>query len=328
MGGTGEPVPVLIDTDPGVDDALALLLALSAPGWRVEAITTVAGNVPVEQATRNVARILGSLAVDPPPLVGVGAAGPRRGPLLTATDVHGPDGLAGLGQRRGRDGQALLPEAPLARHPGGAADLLVASARRWPGRLVVVALGPLTNLAESLDRDQGALRRVARVVVMGGAVKAPGNVTATAEFNVYVDPESAARVLGAALPLTLVPLDVTRQAVWSEAGVRRLARATGRAARCAHLVGQAALALPHHREAGGLVLHDPLAVAVALDPTLVETEELPLTVELEGRHTRGMTVADRRVPPREAWPRCHVAMRVDAARFGVTFEEVLWHGSA
>ena len=317
---------LLIDTDPGIDDALALCLALRAPGATVVAVTTVAGNVPVAVATRNVARVLGVTRPVPPPVVAVGSAGPRARPLVTASHVHGEDGLGGLGECAGLDGRLRFPEAPLVSHPGDAADLIVRSARQWGGELTIVALGPLTNLAEAVDRDAAALRRVRDVVVMGGAIAVGGNVTAAAEFNVFVDPESAARVLEAELPLTLVPLDVTRQVVWRADAIARLAASPDPVARFAVAVAERGLALAQRFGEAGVTMHDPLAVGVALDPALVETVPLPVGVETEGRLTRGMTVADRRgpSPSRALRPNCRVALRVDATRFLTMLEEVLW----
>ena len=332
-GGDGAPmttVPVLIDTDPGIDDALALLLALRTPGWRVEAVTTVAGNVPVEVGTRNVARVLAVAQPSPAPLVAAGAAGPRAGTLVTATHVHGEDGIGGLSTARRGDGSLRFPEGPLRFHGSDAADLILDSARRWRDTLSIVALGPLTNLAAALDRDEAALRGVRAVVVMGGSVATGGNVTAAAEYNMFADPESAARVLAAGMPLTLVPLDVTREVVWSEAAVERLSGVTDPAAQFACAVARAALGLVRPLGEVGLTLHDPLAAGVALDPSLVETESLPVAVELRGDLTRGMVVVDRR-PGRSRcapWPRCLVALRVDAQRFLRVFEERLWPGSA
>lgn len=321
-------VPVLIDTDPGIDDALALVLALRAPGWCVEAVTTVAGNVPVDVGTRNVARLLAVVQPSWVPLVAVGATGPRVGPPVTATHVHGDDGLGGVSQARRSDGTRCFPEGPLRLHGDGAADLILDSARRWRGELVIVALGPLTNLAAAADRDEATLRTVRAVVVMGGAVTVGGNVTPVAEYNMFADPESAARVLAAGLPLTLVPLDVTREVVWSEGAVERLADAADPTAQFAHAIARAALLTP--LGAVGLTLHDPLAIGVALDPSLVETESLPVAVEVSGTLTRGMTVADRRPgrSQRATWPECRVALRVDADRFLRLFEERIWPRSA
>jgi purine nucleosidase/pyrimidine-specific ribonucleoside hydrolase len=325
---------LLIDTDPGIDDALALILALGSPGTSVEAITTVAGNVTVECASRNLARILAVTSPSPAPLVGIGARGPRAGTLVTATHVFGEDGLGGIDRLREPDGRPTFPEAPQAWHPAGAAELIVSCARRWGASLTIVALGPLTNLALALDRDAAALAGIGRLVVMGGAVAVGGNVTATAEFNIFVDPESAARVFDAGLPLTLVPLDATRQVVWSARDVASLAAVPGPIACFARHLGERGLALA---EGPGIEMHDPLAMAVALDPSLVQTLRLPVAVETAGAMTRGMTVVDRRRPS-PARPRlpsddpirgaCDVVLGVDVGRFFRMFEQALWARSA
>lgn len=324
------PQPVLIDTDPGIDDALALLLAFRSPEWRVEAVTTVAGNVPVEVGTANVARILGVARPSRPPVVGVGAAAPLSRPLVTATHFHGEDGLGGLAARRGADGRSCFPEVPLVRHPADAADLLVQAARRWRGELIVVTLGPLTNLALAVERDAEALRGVRAIVAMGGTVAESGNVTAAAEYNVFVDPEAAARVVAAGLPLTLVPLDVTHRVVWPATRVERLVRAPDPVARFAHALAQQGLGLARASGEGGITMHDPLAVGVALDPSLVEAPALPLAVETAGTLTRGATVVDRRRRPAErtGWGRCRVALRVDAGRFLDLYEARVCPASA
>src|ERR1700675_2715636 len=190
--------PILIDTDPGIDDALAILLALGSPEVSVEAITTVAGNVEVDLATANVFRVLDvarpwdvARPVRRPP-VARGAAAPLAGPLLTAPHVHGEDGLGNLGGLREPDGRLRYPEPSRILEMLDGADLILETSDRFAGRLVVVALGPLTNVALALRRNRGRLARAARIVVMGGAVAVPGNVTAAAEFNMHVDPEAAA----------------------------------------------------------------------------------------------------------------------------------------
>jgi inosine-uridine nucleoside N-ribohydrolase len=241
---------------------------------------------------------------------------------VTATHVHGEDGLGGLARE--------LPEGPLTRHPGDAADLLLGCARRWGDSLVVAALGPLTNVAAAVDRDVVALRRVRRLVVMGGAVAMGGNSTAAAEYNIYADPEAAARVLSANLPIVLVPLDVTHRVIWSADRVERLATATDPVARVAYAVARRGLAAGQAAGERGVVMHDPLTVGVAWDPTLVGTERLPVAVETAGTLTRGATVVDRRPPApwREIEPNCEVALRVDAGRFLDFFEACICRGSS
>ena len=172
--------PVLIDTDPGIDDALAILLALGSPEISVEAITTVAGNVEVALATRNAFRILDAVRPARRPRVARGAAAPLAGPLITAAHVHGDDGLGNLAAFLEPDGRPRYPEPFHALEMLDGADLILETADRFAGRLVLVALGPLTNVALALQRDRKRLAQAARIVVMGGAVAVPGNVTPTA----------------------------------------------------------------------------------------------------------------------------------------------------
>src|SRR5919197_995868 len=253
-------VPVLIDTDPGIDDALALLVALSSPEISVEAITTVAGNVRVEQGTINVFRLLGLCKPTPRPRVATVAAEPLARPLVTAQRYHGEDGLGDL------------PDWPETEKP------------------------PLEPDAVSL---------IGGVVAMGGAVDVPGNVTPTAEFNMSVDPEAAHRVLAARLPLDLVPLDATRQAVLPRAGLKAaLRRGSGPLAECFVAFSERGFRLDHASGAQGLVLHDPLALALAIDPTLAEWESVRLVIGPEGETLRA-----------SGEPNCRIAKGVDADRF-------------
>ena len=292
------PRPVVIDTDPGVDDALAIVLALRSPELRVELMTTVAGNAGIRAVTDNARRLLALVAPDAPPRLVRGAARPLRGRLNTAPEVHGDDGLAGLSELRDRAGGLLFPAsrgpAPDGRDAAGA---IVARAREHREALTIVALGPLTNIARALDADEAAMRRVGRLIVMGGAVEAPGNVTAAAEFNFHVDPVAANRVLASGMRITLVALDVTRRVRLHWTAVRDALRGDRSAL---------ARALRHFTRAwssseAGMPLHDPLATALAIDPAIARTRPLPVRVETRGVHTRGMSVADRR--PRRAAPR-------------------------
>ncbi|MBI2527560.1 MAG: nucleoside hydrolase [Candidatus Rokubacteria bacterium] len=324
-------VPLLIDTDPGIDDALALLLALASPEVSVEAISTVAGNVPVEVATANVLRILEVVRPARLPRVARGAAAPLVRPLVTASHVHGEDGLGNIQRLLEPDGGPRYP-APGASLEGlDGADLILETAGRFSGRLQLVTLGPLTNLALALRRDRRRLAGVARVVIMGGAVAVPGNVTPGAEFNFFVDPEAAAAVFQAGLPLEVVPLDVTRQ------GALRRADLDARLPQPRSRVGRFLLDFTAHgfdfaaaRGEDGIVLHDPLAVAVALDPSLVGFEALHVEVECEGRVTRGLSLADRRpIHPGSRRPtNCRVALAVDAPRVLALLLERLCRASA
>src|SRR2546428_9498674 len=270
--------PVLIDTDPGIDDALALLFAWGSPEIRVDTITTVAGNVPVTAANTNVARLLALRRPTPRPVVAPGAASPLARALTTATRYHGEDGLGDL-----PDWPSVEP-APVSPDAG---SVIVDAARRHGRKLTLVGLRPPTNLALALKEDAAAVRRVGRVVAMGGAVDVPGNVTPTAEFNMHVDPEAAHRVLAAGLPLELVPLDATRQAVLPRAGMRAaLARSPGPLASRIQAFSERAFRIAHGDGSQGMALHDPLAVAVAVDPSLAKWEAMRPAIRPAGEAMR------------------------------------------
>jgi len=308
-------IPVLIDTDPGIDDALALIFALRSEELSVKAITTVAGNVPVELTTRNVFRILTLLSVFLP--VAQGASRPLVRPLVSAHHVHGEDGLGNLDRQRTADGAPVYPEPAIKLTSSDGPGLILETIQRWPGELVLIALGPLTNLAVALERDPAIMRKVREVVIMGGAIAVPGNVSPVAEFNFYVDPEAAQGVLAARLPIRLVPLDVTHQVLLRPDLIEhRIASQGDPVSRFVWAITRAGLELAKKTEGlDGLVVHDALAIAVALDPSLVSVRELFVDVETEGVLTRGMAVADRRPPVRvRAAPTCQVAMAVDVDR--------------
>jgi len=304
--------PVLIDTDPGIDDALALCLAWGTPGLAVEAITTVAGNVSIDLATANTARLLAAARPRRQPRVARGAASPLRQPLVTAAHVHGDDGLGNVNRLVDAAGRPRYPVPPLDLERIDAADLILETADRFGSALILVALGPLTNLALALRRDAARLRRVGRIVVMGGAVTAPGNVTAAAEFNFYVDPDAASEVLAAGLPVDLVPLDVTRQVVLTRADLEGAMGAPRDGVGCL-LLDLAAYGFERWKP--GITLHDPLAVAVAEDLSLVGWTPLHVAVETESPLTRGLSLADRREGAYDRAPaNCRVALTVDAPR--------------
>lgn len=318
-------LPVIIDTDPGIDDALALILALRSAELRVEAVTTVCGNVGVDLTTRNALRVLEIAAPSDRPLVARGAGQPLAGPRRTAAHVHGDDGLGNLGRCLEPDGTARYREPRGGPAPIPAHEVLLDATRRAPGTFALIALGPLTNVALALRQDAAAMRGFRRLVIMGGAAAVPGNVTPVAEFNVWADPEAAQIVLESGLPITLVGLDVTQQVRLVPEALD--ARFSSRRDPVSRLVCDMAPALLDFCERAGrppgITLHDPLAVGVAVDPTLVRTERRPIRVETRGEHTVGMTVVDRRpdasggegeggigIPPA-----VDVAMAVDVERF-------------
>jgi purine nucleosidase/pyrimidine-specific ribonucleoside hydrolase len=288
--------PLLIDTDPGIDDALALLLAWASPEVSVDAITAVAGNVTLPMAIRNVWRLLALRRPTPTPAVAAGAEGPLRRPLVTAVRHHGEDGLGDL-----------TDWAPVEFPPsaGAAVDLMHEVVRRESGRLTLVALGPLTNVALALERDRAAMAGIERLVAMGGAVDVPGNVTPGAEFNFHVDPDAADVVFGSGLSIDLVPLDATRQAVLSRPDLlAALERVPGPVASRIAAFTEHAFRSDEGRAVPGMFLHDPLAVGVAIDPTLVAWEPVRLRIGPDGETRRQDGPAN-----------CRFARRVDTPRF-------------
>lgn len=312
------PTPIIIDTDPGVDDALAILLALRSPELHLVGVTTVAGNVSVEQATANLFRVL---ALSKPParlLVGQGAATPLQRSLETATHVHGPDGLGELDRFRSRDGQLRYPPVAVPAALPRALEVWRLALTRYSHSLTLVTLGPLTNLALALESEPKLVRQFQSIICMAGAVAVPGNVTPAAEFNVYVDPHAARAVFQAGLPVTLIPLDVTEQVTMTRDQIKRLtARTTDSVC---HFFGDAtgnALAFAERVEgAARFPFHDPLAVAAVLDPSLVRCEPVHLEVETEGAATVGATIADRRAraPAHRRSPNVQVALQVNVKR--------------
>ncbi|MGQ4808979.1 Ribokinase [Candidatus Entotheonellaceae bacterium PAL068K] len=316
------PCPVVIDTDPGVDDALALMLALRSPELRVELITTVAGNVPVQTATANARRLLALINPSTVPILAQGAARPLRRLLHTATVVHGADGLGGLTQLRRPDGS---PRYPLPQHPvvrRQAVQRLLRLVQIYGADLTVIAMGPLTNIARAMQQQPETMQRLGRLLIMGGAISVPGNVNPTAEFNMFVDPHAAAIVFASGLPIILVPLDITRQVRLTPEFFQHTVRGPGTT------LAQAARQMTRHLLRGspaapGLALHDPLTVAIAAEPSLVRLTPFPVSVETQGRHTMGMTVADRRDATRwsPSRPRLEVALEVDAPRALALFAE-------
>lgn len=266
--------PLIIDCDPGKDDAVALLLAFASPEFELLAITTVAGNVPLDQTTRNALRIC-ELAGRNHMAVHAGCPRPILKPLGTAVRVHGKDGLAG----------AALPDPVMAPHAVHAVDFLVDRLMASNGDITLAALGPLTNLALAMVKQPAIIPRLREIVLMGGAI-ARGNVTPHAEFNMFTDPHAAAVVFGSGAPLTMIGLDVTHRAIATPQRVAAI-RAIDRPA--AATVARM-LALDLDRREGGAPLHDPCVIAYLLAPDLFGGEAINVTVEMADAERLGQTV--------------------------------------
>ncbi len=301
-------VPLWIDCDTGVDDALGLLLALGRPDVQLVGVSVTAGNCPLEDAVANTLGVLtlgggGRIPVHP------GARRPLLEPLRPARAMHGDDGIGGL--------RSVLPPPIASASTLPAAPALWAAALACDGELTVVTTGPLSNLAAAAVAYPELPPRIRHVVLMGGAVTVAGNVTATAEFNIATDPEAASIVLRAGWPLTVVGLDVTMTVLVGPAVAEALSHRAEPGPRfCAQALRFYQEAYRRQIGRPQAPMHDPLAVAVALDPTLVETVTCPVEVETEGRWSRGTLLTDRRLEPARpvGWPTARVALRVDAHR--------------
>ncbi len=312
------PIPVWIDTDPGVDDALALLLALRSPELRVLGISTTHGNVDVRQATENACLVLELAGVATPPPVYRGAARPLRRPVTHSPSVHGADGLGEVSALRARDGAQRYPPPRIRPRRGNAIQALIDAAMESRRKVTLVTLGPLTNVARALRAAPEVANRFARVVVMGGAVGCPGNETPAAEFNFYCDPDAAREVLAAGLPVTLIGLNVTRRArVSRKALMTATRRRTPLNRFLRDCTGRIMRYYRRYERYHGCCLHDPLTVATLIQPGIVTTRRLHVDVETAGHATAGMTVADLRTIPRGhvGRPNVDVAVDVQPAQF-------------
>jgi purine nucleosidase/pyrimidine-specific ribonucleoside hydrolase len=294
-------VPILLDCDPGHDDAVAILLATGNETIDLRAITTVAGNCPLDLATRNARRVAALAGLDVP--IAAGAAGPRAGELVTAPDIHGESGL---------DGHDLIEEAPL--DPRSAIELMAAEIEAAPEPLTLVPTGPLTNIADLLEQRPDLKPHIHEIVLMGGSTER-GNATPAAEFNIWVDPEAAALVFESGVPITMIGLNLTHQALATrevQARIRGLDTAP------AHAVADwmEFFGSRYERVFGRFAppVHDPCTVAMLIDPSVMRCTNSFVAVETEGRWTRGMTVVDLHGRlGREANAR--VALELDAPRF-------------
>jgi inosine-uridine nucleoside N-ribohydrolase len=307
-------IPVILDCDPGHDDALAIVLVLHRPELDLLALTTVGGNALLERVTENALRVL-ALAGRPDVPVAAGAAVPLRGvePIRTAPHVHGESGIEG----------AELPEPAAAALEEDAQAVLRRLLRDAPEPVTLVATGPLTNVALLLQGAPELHDRIARIVLMGGAID-EGNITPSAEFNIWADPEAARVVVRSGLAVTMVPLDVTHQALIRGAEISLLrSRGGARTAVIADLLDY--FQRFHERFYGwpGVPVHDAVCVAHVAVPDLLETERYPVDVEVAGELTRGRTVVDRHGATGAA-PNVDVAVGIDRERFrDLLFDAVL-----
>jgi len=274
---------IIIDTDPGQDDAVAILLALASPELEVMGLTVVAGNVPLDLTQKN-ARVICELAGRSDIKIFAGCDRPLKRKLITAEHVHGKTGLDGI----------ALPEPTMPLQSQHAVDFIIETLRREaPGSVTLCPLGPLTNIASAFQKAPDIVARVAEIVLMGGAYFEVGNITPAAEFNIYVDPEAAAVVFASGAPIVVMPLDVTHKALtsreWVE-GMRLIGTDIGRAVASWTDFFERFDVAKYGSQ--GAPLHDPCVIAYLVKPSLFEGKHVNVEIETEGRLTAGMTVAD------------------------------------
>ncbi len=293
---------IILDVDTGVDDALAIALAVRHPDVQLEAVVTVAGNVGLDLTTRNTVRVLEWRGAGGVPVYR-GADRPISGEPREASHWHGADGLGG----------AQLP-APTRTARADGVKFLIESLLAHPGEITLVCTAPLTNLALAVKREPRVVDCVREVVLMGGAALVPGNVTPTAEFNIHADPLAAAVVFAQPWPVTMVGLDVTMQVNYTRADREALDQSSE-----AVLVREVTRHLFDVRKVNTMALHDPLVLLIALQSDLVTTLNKDVHVETNGTYTLGQTVVDRResAPPPKL--RTRVCTAVDVQRARATF---------
>src|SRR5579871_6842394 len=280
-GAQPAPKKIIIDTDPGTDDALAILLALNSPEVQVEAITVVPGNVTAEMGLANALKLTTLANRCDIPVAG-GAQHPLAQKLITAEFWHGKNGLADI-------------DLPTRCHadPRFGPDLIISLVHKYPHQITLVPVGPLTNIALALSKDPSIVPLVKEVILMGGSVSG-GNVNAAAEANIYNDPEAAQVVFQAGWPITMVGLEVGDKAMLTPRYLDELGKTHGPMNDFIVAVLKYLLGLSMQFGEPGTPMYDPSAVAVAIDPTLVKTQSMRVDVETRGEFTRGETVGNRR----------------------------------
>jgi len=303
---------VIMDMDPGVDDALAIIMALHSPELEVLAITTVAGNVGIDHCVKNTLRVLALLGLKNPPIVARGADKPLKAKPHDAASVHGDDGLGALGD-------AYYPKLNwdlVSKEP--AADLMARLVVQHPGEVTILADGPITNVAEAIRRHPKEMAKARLIQTMNGAVNVPGNIppVGAAEFDAYCDPHALAEVLDFTVPVLMVPLDVTHAVpLMRDIARYEFGKRTDRISK--FVLDSTVHYMDFYRDDqghDGCYLHDPLNVAIAVAPTVAKTQPMRIHVDTGDGPTRGMTLPYRHPGLRKPTPNCQVALKVDTER--------------
>ena len=296
------PTPIILDCDPGHDDALAMILASCNPAIDLRGITTVSGNGAIDKVTLNARRVATLAKINVP--IAEGAGKSILGAFESATDIHGESALDG----------ANLPEPKVPLEAMHAVDLMAKLIKGSEEEMTIVATGPLTNVALFLKMYPELRNRIKEIVFMGGSASR-GNRTPYAEFNIWMDPEAADVVLRSGIPTTMCGLDVTHQAlVTKEVFARIEALGTPFATTVIGLLKFFAKTYDEVFEMPDPPLHDPVAIAVLIDPSITKNRFVNVEVELNGKFTRGATVVDI-YNREERTPNCHVALELDVEKF-------------
>lgn len=293
---------IILDCDPGHDDAIAIMLACACDELEVLGITTVAGNQTVDKTLQNALKVL-TLIKENVPVAG-GFSKPLFRDLVTAPEIHGESGLDG----------AELPNPTLRPLGVHAVEFIIKTLNAVEDKIYLVATGPLTNIAGAIMLEPSIKRKIQRIVLMGGGIR-DANVTPAAEFNIYVDPEAAKIVFEAGIPITMVGLDATNKAIFTDADIAELAGLRGVVSVVAsQLLKYYSERVKKRLGLAGAPLHDPLAVAAVIDPDILETVPLHVDIETRGEFTRGATVGDLHgITHKE--PNAEVAFGLDLVRF-------------
>ena len=272
---------IIIDTDPGVDDALAFLLALASPELKLEALTTTQGNVTLEKATRNALSVLELAQASHIPVV-KGSLLPLVQPLRASADIHGESGI----------GNSTLPEPTASVHQQHAVDYLIERVLAEPNELSIFPIGPLTNIAMAIRKEPRFAGAVKELVIMGGAILEHGNITPLAEFNIYVDPHAAHIVFHSGIPITLIPLDVTHKCLLKQEHVDQLMKINSPISRFIRDAMEVYLQASFALGFAGSSLHDPLTLATIIAPELLTLKQYYVDVDISGGVSMGKTFAD------------------------------------
>jgi pyrimidine-specific ribonucleoside hydrolase len=314
FGTVAKPLPLIIDSDPGLDDALAIACAVVRPEINLLAVTTVGGNVDVHHCTENALRLLHLYGADDVP-VAEGAVGPLAGPLERATEIHGEGGL----------GNTKLPKAPRTAEPEGAVALMARILEASPEPVAIAPVGPLTNIALLIRSYPHLAPKISHICLMGGSV-GEGNSSASAEFNIYADPAAAEIVFNSGLPITMIGLDVTHHAILDQAFLGRLEALPGRSAKVAAELLQFGIDRSSPWGQGGEgAIHDAVAVLHLAIPDLVGVSRYHVVVDATQGPARGRTIGDAnpyRLNRDKLEPNSDVGLTIDNKRFADVMLEI------